>query len=332
MPVPPQRRSPAVERTVTTRDGLSLQLVEHDGAGPPTLLFVHGAVGHAHVWDFVIAALPPHIRAFALSLPGHGDSQWALSQHRYAFDRVVDDLADAVAHVAARMAQEAGARPAAARLHGGREAQAAARLHGGNQTKHGGRGAQAGARPILVGHSIGSALAMHYAAAHSDALSALVLMDIDPHSPQAHQDRLNEGGARPPRRHATLEEVTTRMARIAPNATPALHAHLAEHGYRHTPSGYVQKFDQAFLRAVTVWDARELLPQISVPTLALRGADSTVMSRDGYDQLLDAIPDVRGAHIPSATHQLHLDQPDAVAAKISHFAAEIVSSADIPTP
>jgi pimeloyl-ACP methyl ester carboxylesterase len=177
--------------------------------------------------------------------------------------------------------------------------------------------------PVLVGHSLGSALAMFYAAQHPDTISAAVFMDIDPHPPDYQAQHLNRVGEAPPKHYPSFDRAVARESRIAPDAADGVAEHLAAHGYRATAKGWEQKFDQEFLRAVRTWDASRLLPKIAVPVLVLRGADSHVMSRDGYDQLLEGIANACGQEIDGAGHQLHLEQPVAVARAIARFCSEI---------
>ncbi len=137
----------------TSDDGLRLHLIRYEGSEPPPVLFVHGAFGHAHVWDFVVEALPDSMPVQALDLPGHGDSEWSGERDRYEFSRLIDDVGAVVEAV--------------------------------------------GPPVVLAGHSIGSALTMHYAASRPETLAGVVLMDIDPLSPQEHADLLNTAGAKP---------------------------------------------------------------------------------------------------------------------------------------
>ncbi len=45
------------------------------GAGPETVLFVHGWCGNARFWSESQEALAPFARAVAIDLPGHGRSE-----------------------------------------------------------------------------------------------------------------------------------------------------------------------------------------------------------------------------------------------------------------
>lgn len=180
-----------------------------------------------------------------------------------------------------------------------------------------------GERPVLAGHSIGSAIAMLYASKYSDRIAAAVLMDIDPHSPRRHADHLNEVGEAPPKVYPSFERAIARESRIAPGAAEEVHQTLARFGYRETEGGFAQKFDQGFLRSVRVWDMRGSLGKIAVPALVLRGSESTAMSVAGYDELLRAIPSARGLVIAGAGHQLHLDRPVEVAAAVDAFVTSL---------
>lgn len=264
------------QRTITT-GGAEVNLVDFGGSESPALLFVHGAFGHARVWDFVVAALPPSRRAFAIDLPGHGHSGHRASEAGYAFDLLVEDIHAAV------------------------EA--------------------AGGPLILAGHSLGSALAMQYAARYGHALTGAAFLDIDPYPPQRQADHLNEAGQAPPRRYDSPDRTVNAASRMAPAAAPEVHRHLGQHAFREEAGEWVQRFDPAFLRSIRTWDNRDILASIPVPSLVLRGAESTVMSPEAYDLMLRQLRRVTGALIPGATHQLHLDQPARVAEAIEVFAA-----------
>lgn len=178
-------------------------------------------------------------------------------------------------------------------------------------------------RPVLAGHSIGSAISMLYASRYPGTIAGAVFMDIHPHSPQHHVDHLNQVGAAPARVYPSFDRALARESRIAPGAAADVHETLARFGYRKTPDGFAQKFDQRFLRSVRAWDVRGSLGRITVPALVLRGSESTAMTVEGYDELLAAVPAVRGVVIAGASHQLHLDRPVEVAAAVEAFGSSL---------
>lgn len=180
-----------------------------------------------------------------------------------------------------------------------------------------------GGRPVLAGHSVGSAVAMYYAGRHPGMLTGAVFMDIDPIPPEYQIDHLHDTGANAPKRYDVFARAVARESRVAPAAAAAVHEHLARHAYRREDGALVQKFDQAFLATIERWDARPFLPGVAVPALALRGAESFVNTDEGYRMLLELLPDARGELIPGASHQLHLDAPEAVARAIAAFVEEV---------
>jgi pimeloyl-ACP methyl ester carboxylesterase len=53
----------------------------------------------------------------------------------------------------------------------------------------------------------------------------------------------------------------------------------------------------------------------------VRGAESTLLSPDGADELAREIPGARLAVIPAAGHNVHIDQPDAFTREVDVFLA-----------
>lgn len=59
---------------VTSTDGVRVAVHDHGGPGP-AVLFLHATGFHGRCWDPVIAALTSDVRAIAIDLRGHGDSE-----------------------------------------------------------------------------------------------------------------------------------------------------------------------------------------------------------------------------------------------------------------
>ena len=64
-----------------------------------------------------------------------------------------------------------------------------------------------------------------------------------------------------------------------------------------------------------------LLRCITVPTLVLRGAESTVLDADVAARMARELPHGRLVEIPRAVHTLHEDNPEAVLAALTEFLA-----------
>ena len=62
-----------------------------------------------------------------------------------------------------------------------------------------------------------------------------------------------------------------------------------------------------------------LLKTLPMPTLVLRGAESTVLDRDVAERMATTLPSGQFVEIPRAVHTLHEDNPDAVLAALRAF-------------
>jgi len=71
-------------------DGLQLAAAQWSSEGVP-LVFVHGFGNDLHVWDAICPVFAPHYRTLALSLRGHGDSDWD-PEARYDHASMARDL------------------------------------------------------------------------------------------------------------------------------------------------------------------------------------------------------------------------------------------------
>jgi pimeloyl-ACP methyl ester carboxylesterase len=84
---------PGVSRFIDAA-GVRLHCLEWSGpANAPSLLLVHGFMGHAHWWDFVAPALAQDYRVLAMDLSGMGDSGY---RDRYSLAHYVDEIASVI--------------------------------------------------------------------------------------------------------------------------------------------------------------------------------------------------------------------------------------------
>jgi pimeloyl-ACP methyl ester carboxylesterase len=179
----------------------------------------------------------------------------------------------------------------------------------------------------LVGHSTGALVGEVYASRHPERLWAAVFIDIDPRPPDRQRERLREAGERSPRRLDTREEVVALVERMTPGLPADAVATLVEAGYQLAEDGrYESRLDPQTLAQFPQFDNVPLLPSITAPAMAVRGADSTVSSEEGARTAAEALPRGVLAIVPGE-HQLHVQRPAELAAAVLPFLAEHAPSA-----
>ena len=87
---------PGVSNTVNI-GGVEIHYLEWLGpTNAPTLLLVHGFMGHAHWWDFVAPTLAQDFRVVAMDLSGMGDSGY---RSEYSLELYIAEIAGMIRHV-----------------------------------------------------------------------------------------------------------------------------------------------------------------------------------------------------------------------------------------
>jgi len=257
-----------------------------ESAAARPLLLLHGGMGHSRWWDFVAPALTEVAHPFALDRRGHGDSDW-VDPERYGWERDLLDAEEAMRRLS-------------------------------------------GLPWILAGHSQGGLLAVHLATRGNVPLRELILVDVplEPQSPSL--QRAGQAFRRIPQiRYPSLDAAVQRFQPFPPqhHVPPAVLDYVARHSFKPAGDGdqLVAKFHwKSYQRDLRhegnpLGDHRARLGALAVPVLSVRGADSTILSREDQAELLHTLRDGRGIEIPHATHSLHVEQPDLVAAAIREF-------------
>jgi proline iminopeptidase len=193
----------------------------------------------------------------------------------------------------------------------------------------------AGDRTALLGHSLGATLALRYALAHPENVSALIYVSgtgIDPDAAWKPvyrtnlRDRLADGG------HLARWEELDRADRDAPDdrewATLQWTADFADRGRALDLAGRMAtpwfpiNYDcNAGLGADTRRDAvatAERCRALDVPTLIVHGADD-IRPAWAVDSLHDALPNSRRVILPDVGHVPWLEAPDDFRAVVAEF-------------
>jgi len=172
---------------------------------------------------------------------------------------------------------------------------------------------------VMVGLSMGGRNAMYFTAQRPTSVQKLVVVDIGPEI-SAKASAPSSGPPEPPT-WDSIEQAARHLLRG--NPYPGIHYYrwVASQSLKEQDGRLVWKWHPSIKERRTTggiewWD---LLKKITVPTLVLRGAESTVLDRDVAERMVAALPQGRFVEIPRAVHTLHEDNPEAVLAALQEF-------------
>jgi len=273
-----------------TDDGLSLAGIDYSDPDDtardrPALFLLHGGMAHARWFDLLAPRLLTEFRPFAVDRRGHGDSDWT-EPERYGWERDLDDLGKALRTI------DPGPW-------------------------------------VLAGHSQGGLLAADLAARGLHPIAGLVLLDVPLHPASPRLRRTGEGFRRVPQiRWSSLDDAV-RSFRPFPSphrVPPEVLEAIGRVSFKPSgDGGWTSKFHwKVFQRDRTgepnpLANFAESIRRIEVPTLCLRGAGSTILSREEHTEMAARLPHGLAVEIPATTHNLHAEEPEAVAEAILAF-------------
>jgi pimeloyl-ACP methyl ester carboxylesterase len=274
-------------------DDRQVHYLEWGPSGAPAVLAMHGGGQTAYMFEEIGGALRDGRHVIAPDLPGHGESSGMPSRDQFTRQH----LAETVPPLLAEFGLAAGTAPVA-----------------------------------IVGASLGGIIALTVAAAHSDLVGAIVLIDV------AH--RLEDEGVRRivsfMHRHesfGSLEEAAEAVAEFVPNR-PKSDPQRLRRNLRQRPDGrWVWKHN---LRSVNADDIERVdanamleglqddLPKVTCPVLVLRGASSDVLSEDGATEIAELLADARIATVHNAGHLAAGDNSASTVSLVRTFLDEVV--------
>lgn len=273
---------------------LKLQFWDWGTGGRPTMILVHGGLDHARNWDWVARALRDDFHVYAIDLRGHGNSAWApgalysIAEHALDLSALADVINDYPVY--------------------------------------------------LIGHSLGGIIALHYAGVYPDRVKKVVAIEglAPPLTHRAYKpasqrmrewiERVRNLEKREPRAYPDLEAAVARMKEANPHLSDEVARHLTLHGTNWNSDGsLIWKFDN-FARGfppygANIDDAREILSQITCPTLLFWGMESWAVDPE-TDGRAQVIKNHRLVKVQNAGHWVHHDQLETFLAETKKFLAE----------
>lgn len=170
-------------------------------------------------------------------------------------------------------------------------------------------------RPVLVGHSMGSAIALTAALEEPTALAGLVLVGAGPRlrvNPE-----LLEGVARPETLDAVVHQIVSWS--FAPEADGRM-VELARRRMIETGSAVLEDD----LRACDAFDITSRLAEIRLPTLIIVGRTDRMTPLRLSEELQAGIAGARVEIIEAAGHMVMLEQPEAVRSLLFDFLGKML--------
>lgn len=272
-------------------DGLTVRGDFYPGEPQRKVLLLHGGGQTRHSWGHsaeVLSAMG--WSTWSLDLRGHGDSDWD-PQARYGPQGNVADMA--------RVAE------------------------------------QIGPGIVYVGASLGGLTSLMLQAQEPQWGRALVLVDVVPRVEVAGANRIRDFMMRHVDGFDTLEDVADAVAAYKGRPRPADISGLRKNVRQREDGRLYWHWDPAMTPRTA--DVSELPPlpgeslqqaarRITVPTLIVRGEESDIVSDQGVEELLDAIPHAQIAVVANAGHMVAGDDNDRFTVAVRDFLASLEAS------
>ena len=261
-----------LDKTVSA-NGINLHYLDWGNGSAPPVLLVHGLRGHAHSWDDVSGALCQDYHVLALDQRGRGDSEWA-PDGDYSGAAYVADLVSFCGSL---------------------------RLDSF----------------ILVGHSMGGRNSIAFASKHSDQLKKLIIVDIGPTVDPAGGARITTEMQQVPEEFDSLNAVVEYMSKQNRFASDQVVRRRLQYATRELPNGKIGwRYDLAIREqrrngtAPPAEDLWPMLPNISCPTLIVRGKQTDLLPAEVAQRMVATLPDASLVEIDQAGHMVFEDNPE----------------------
>ena len=263
-------------------NGINLHYLDWGSPGSPVAVLLHGLRGHAHSWDDVSAALCDQYQVLALDQRGRGETDWAPGGDYSGAAFVAD-------------------------LKGFCEA-----LNLESFT--------------LIGHSMGGRNSIAFAGRYPEMIERLVIVDIGPTVDPRGGQRITQELQAVPEEFDSFEAVVAYMGGQNRFASDRVLRRRLQYATRELPNGKIGwRYDLAVREqrrngtAAPAEDLWPLLPNITAPTLVVRGKETDLLPADIARQMVDTLPNGQVVEVERAGHMVFEDNPEDFIAAVKDF-------------
>ena len=167
-------------------------------------------------------------------------------------------------------------------------------------------------KPILCGFSLGGRVTSTYAARNPGEVSGLVIVDSGPES-------MSRGGTNitrftsGPTVFDTLEELVGRVRGYTHRSEEHVRSAIVHSARQRSDGKWTWKYDpdvrQSREHPLTVEERWQLLADLRMPTLLIRGGNSDILSAEVFERMTATVPDNVAVTVPGAGHRVSGDNP-----------------------
>ena len=191
-------------------------------------------------------------------------------------------------------------------------------------------------RLVVVAHSLGGRLALHFASRHPERMAGLVLVDIGPEvDPRGALRIRQDTESKPDPVYPNAAAYARELSLAYPAARSDAIERMARHGLRPRDDGGFELVMDPALRdgglerdsddeQAQAEESRQLwqaLADLPCPTLVVRGAASDLLSQETADRMVEEVlQNGQLAVIPQAGHSVMCDNPEGFARAVADFA------------
>lgn|GEM_PF-1698688 len=165
--------------------------------------------------------------------------------------------------------------------------------------------------PIVVGHSLGGAIAMRLLGSQELPFAKLVIVDMGAEMPATRLRDVMDEWRDARREWDDYEEV---VADVAANRLPVPEIeNPEEYVFNHfewTADGNLRERIDPDIFTLDSWTLWEEIRRIQIPSLLLRGEHSETLTRETAARMVEEMPDLRLVEMPGTDHSLQVEDPE----------------------